>query len=193
FERIRRDTFQSLFVSLRPSSIGPTEKRTSCVDDIFSSPYRVASAPYSSTASRGSIPVPRLFDMRRPSGALIVAWMLTVWKGMSSISSRPAMIMRASHKKMIPRSVELTSFGYHAWSSGVSSGQPSVAKGQSADENQVSSTSSSWRNSGASHSAQAPGSDSATVVWPSGQYHAGIWWPHHSWREMHQGRIASIQ
>ena len=36
--RISRATFQSLFARLRPSAIGPTEKRTSCVDDIFRSP-----------------------------------------------------------------------------------------------------------------------------------------------------------
>ena len=81
--------------------------------------------------------------MRRPSGALIVEWMFTVWNGISPISSRPAMSIRASQRKMIPRSVELTSFGYQARSSGVSSGQPSVANGQSCEENHVSSTSSS--------------------------------------------------
>ena len=31
------------------------------------------------------------------------------------------------------------------------------------------------------------GSVRLTVMWPqSSQYHTGIWWPHHSWREMHQ-------
>jgi hypothetical protein len=70
--RISRDTFQSLLASFRPSSIWPTEKRTSCVDDILSRPYRVASAPYLPTVSSGSMPVPRLFDIRRRSGALIV-------------------------------------------------------------------------------------------------------------------------
>src|SRR5947208_15669114 len=100
--------------------------------------------------------------------------MLTVWNGMSPISSSPAMIIRASQRKMIPRSVELTSFGYHARSSGVSSGQPSVANGHNADENQVSSTSSSWPSSVDPHSTQASGGDSATVICPSGQYQAGI-------------------
>ncbi len=33
-----------------------------------------------------------------------------------------------------------------------------------------------------------------TVMWPqSSQYHTGIWWPHHSWREMHQSWTFSIQ
>ena len=29
----------------------------------------------------------------------------------------------------------------------------------------------------------------ATVTWPSGQYHAGIRWPHHSCRDTFQSRI----
>ena len=36
--RIRRATFQSLFASFAPSSIGPGEKRTSCVEAIFKRP-----------------------------------------------------------------------------------------------------------------------------------------------------------
>ena len=28
---------------------------------------------------------------------------------------------------------------------------------------------------------------------PSPRYQTGIWWPHHSWREMHHGRMFSIQ
>ena len=36
--RMSRATFQSLFASLRPSSIAPSEKRTSCDDAIFISP-----------------------------------------------------------------------------------------------------------------------------------------------------------
>jgi hypothetical protein len=75
----------------------------------------------------------------------------------------------------------------------VSSGQPSVAKGQSADENHVSSTSSSRRSSAPPHSAQASGSVSAQVTWPSGQYQIGSWWPHHSCRETFHGRIAFSQ
>jgi len=33
----------------------------------------------------------------------------------------------------------------------------------------------------------------ATKTLPSGPYQAGIWWPHQSWREMHQGWMFSIQ
>jgi hypothetical protein len=38
FVRMRRATFQSFVTSFRPSSTAPYEKRTSCVEDIFSSP-----------------------------------------------------------------------------------------------------------------------------------------------------------
>src|SRR3990167_6598354 len=33
----------------------------------------------------------------------------------------------------------------------------------------------------------------ATVIAPHSQYQAGIRWPHHSWREMHQSRMLFIQ
>ena len=57
------------------------------------------------------MPVPSDFDIRRPSGARIVEWMITSWNGISPISSRPAMIIRFSQRKMISRAVELTSPG----------------------------------------------------------------------------------
>ena len=43
------------------------------------------------------------------------------------------------------------------------------------------------------HVAQASGSSRATVTWPSGQYHAGMRWPHQSCREMFQSRRLSSQ
>ena len=75
----------------------------------------------------------------------------------------------------------------------MSSGQPSVANGQSADENHVSSTSGSRVARAEPHSAHASGSVSAQVTCPSGQYQIGSWWPHHSWRDTFQGRIAFSQ
>ena len=68
-----------------------------------------------------------------------------------------------------------------------------MANGQSAELNHVSSTSVSRVSSVEPHSAQACGSVSATVTWPSGQYHTGSWWPHQSCRLMHHGRRLSIQ
>jgi len=49
-------------------------KRTSWVLDIISRPKRVASAPYFSIMSSGSIPVPSDLLMRRPSGAWMTEW-----------------------------------------------------------------------------------------------------------------------
>ena len=56
------------------------------------------------------------------------------------------MIIRATQKKMMSKPVTSTEEGRNACSSGVSSGQPSVEWHHSADENHVSSTSSSCTN-----------------------------------------------
>ena len=56
------------------------------------------------------------------------------------------MIIRATQKKMMSKPVTSTDDGRNVRSSQVSSGQPSVEWHHSADENQVSSTSSSWAN-----------------------------------------------
>ena len=54
------------------------------------------------------------------------------------------MIIRATQRKMMSRAVTIVSVGKKALNSGASvSGQPSVANGQSAELNQVSSTSAS--------------------------------------------------
>ena len=74
------------------------------------------------------------------------------------------------------------------------SGHPRVEKGHSAEENQVSRVSSSCFRAVQPHFGQAAGSSRLTTISPqSGQYHAGIRCPHHSWREIHQSRIFSIQ
>jgi hypothetical protein len=70
-----------------------------------------------------------------------------------------------------------------AFSSGVSSGQPRVENGTSAEENQVSSTSCSRRSVLPGALAWASASLRATTMLPSSSYQAGIWWPHHSWRD----------
>ena len=68
----------------------------------------------------------------------------------------------------------------------MSSGQPSVANGHSALENHVSSTS-------GSRSQPSPDGGSSPTWVSSPRYQTGIWWPHHSWREMHHGRMFSSQ
>ena len=69
-----RDAFHILLARSRPCWTRASENRTSCADDIASSPKRSASAPCRSISSSGSMPVPRLFDMRRPSGAWMIEW-----------------------------------------------------------------------------------------------------------------------
>ena len=51
------------------------------------------------------MPVPRLFDIRRPSGASTVEWMITSSNGMSPIISMPVKIIRFSQRRMISRAV----------------------------------------------------------------------------------------
>src|SRR6266550_3187682 len=94
---------------------------------------------------------------------------------------------------MMSRAVDSTAVGYQYLRSSVSSGHPSVEKGHSAEENQVSSVSGSCSIAEEPQAAHASGSSSATVTWPSGQYHAGMRCPSQSWREMHQSRMFSIQ
>src|SRR5690554_1776918 len=65
-----------------------------------------------------------------------------------------------------------------------------VENGQSPAENQVSRTSGSRVRFSLAHFGHCVGSSSATISSSqSSQYQAGIWWPHHNWRLMHQGRI----
>ena len=59
----------------------------------------------------------------------------------------------------------------------------------------MSRTSGSWvsRSGVVPASAAASSTSCATQTRPSSSYQAGIWCPHQSWREMHQGRIPSSQ
>src|SRR5687768_5438482 len=100
--------------------------------------------------------------------------------------------MRATQKKMMSKPVTSTEEGRKVFRSGVCAGQPSDEKGTSAEENQVSRTSGS-RLSGAFSPcfARTSASDLPTYTLPASSYHAGIWWPHHSCREMHQSWMFS--
>src|ERR1041384_3888239 len=53
------------------------------------------------------MPVPRLFDIRRPSTASTVEVMITSVNGMSPIRKRPEKIIRFSQRRMISRAVTL--------------------------------------------------------------------------------------
>src|SRR4029078_2029112 len=109
------------------------------------------------------------------------------------------MIIRATQKKMMSKPVTSTDDGRNVASSRVCAGQPSVEWHHNADENHVSSTSSSRMNdAGARPSffvacSRASFSLRATKTLAASSYHAGIWWPHQSWREMHQSWMLLIQ
>ena len=79
----------------------------------------------------------------------------------------------------------------------MSSGQPSVENGHSPELNQVSKMSASCRSSAAGRpqtsQASGPAASDDTVTWPSGQYQAGMRWPHHSWRDTFQSWMLVIQ
>src|SRR5690242_151430 len=96
---------------------------------------------------------------------------------------------------MMSKPVMSTDEGRNAFSSGVSSGQPSVEWHHSADENQVSRTSSSRLSALAllpAFFAASPASR-ATKMLPASSYQAGMRWPHQSWREMHQSWTLASQ
>ncbi len=59
---------------------------------------RTASAPYCSIMSSGSMPLPRLLDIHRPSLSLIIPVMKMSRYGISPVKCRPAMIIRAIQK-----------------------------------------------------------------------------------------------
>src|SRR2546425_9378105 len=94
--------------------------------------------------------------------------------------------MRATQKKMMALPVTSTEEGRNTSRSLVFSGQPSEEKGTRAEENHVSRTSGSRRRDFCFAICRASFSLRATKILPCSSYHAGIWWPHQSWREMHQ-------
>ncbi|CSB24642.1 Uncharacterised protein [Vibrio cholerae] len=102
-----------------------------------------------SIISIGSSTLPFDFDILSPFSSRIRPVTYTVLNGTCALPSSSLqkcmviMIMRATQKKMMSKPVTRTSVGWKTFSSGVFSGQPSVPKVHNAEENQVSSTSSS--------------------------------------------------
>jgi hypothetical protein len=62
---------------------------------------RTASAPYSSMTAIGSGELPSDFDILRPSGSRTMPLNSTWANGTACLNSIPAMIMRATQKKMM--------------------------------------------------------------------------------------------
>ena len=83
------------------------------------------------------------FDIFCPSASRTMALMYTSRKGTLPVKCSVIMIIRATQKKMMSKPVTSTDEGRNLSRSRVFSGQPSEVNGTSADENQVSSTSSS--------------------------------------------------
>ncbi len=101
--------------------------------------------------------------------------------------------MRATQKNRMSKPVIINPGRIIGARSSVSSGQPSVENGHRLELNQVSSTSGSCvslvdRNVGHRRCFASYGD-----LLQSPQCHAGMRWPHQSWREMHQSRMFSIQ
>src|SRR5660398_275826 len=143
--------------------------------------------------SRGSTPVPRLLLIRRPSGARIVGCIITSSKGISPAYSKPIIIILDTHRKIISLAVESTEVGQKESSSFVSLGHPKVTKGQRAELNQVSRTSSSCLSSPPQSGHKSGASSVTTTPSHDSQYQTGRRCPHHSWRLRHHGRIFRIQ
>ena len=142
-----------------------------------------------SIRSIGSRIFPFDLDIFCPCSSRTRPVMYTFLKGISPVNFRVIIIILATQKNMMSKPVTSTSVGWNLSKNSLSLGQPSVEKVHSADENQVSSTSSSWRSAIPSPRlclARISASDFPTYTLPSSSYHAGMRCPHQSWRLMHQ-------
>ncbi len=101
----------------------------------------------------------------RPSASLTRPWTYTWWKGASPIASIPEKTILTTQKNIISYPCHQHICRIKYLRSLVSSGQPSVENGQRADENHVSSTSSSCLNAVPPHLWHFSGSSAATVSW----------------------------
>ncbi len=104
-----------------------------------------------SMMSKGSSTLPLDLDIFWPSASRTKPWTYTVLNGICGEPSgcltkcMVIITIRATQKKMMSKPVTKTLVGWKVLSSGVCAGQPRVEKVHSPEENQVSSTSSSWR------------------------------------------------
>ena len=98
----RRKAFHILLLKLRPCSQRLSSNRISLpagAESII--PIRTPSAPNFSISSIGSGELPRLFDILRPNLSRTIPVKYTFLNGILPIYSSPAMIIRATQKKMI--------------------------------------------------------------------------------------------
>ena len=98
----RRKAFHILLLKLRPCSHKLSSKRMSLpagAESII--PMRTPSAPNFSMSSMGSGELPRLLDILRPSLSRTIPVKYTFLNGNLPIYSSPAMIIRATQKKIM--------------------------------------------------------------------------------------------
>ena len=145
-----------------------------------------SSSEMPSMRSSGSSTFPLDLLIFCPSASRIRPCTYTSRNGTLPVKCSDIITIRATQKKMMSKPVTSTEVGRKVLSSLVSCGQPSVENGHNAEENQVSSTSSSWRNFVWPACLRASSSLRATNILPCSSCHAGMRCPHHSWREMHQ-------
>ena len=72
---------------------------------------RSASAPYFVVTSRGSMTLPRVFDIFSPFSSRTIACSRTVRKGTRPMKCRPSIAIRATQKKRMSKPVSITEFG----------------------------------------------------------------------------------
>ena len=112
FASISRDTFQSLFASLRPSSIIPAEKRTSWVERHLQQPVagRVGAVLVDQLGrvDAGAEALRHPAAVRGEDHRVVVD---VVERDGSPMSSIPAQIIRETQRKLMSRPVEQTSPG----------------------------------------------------------------------------------
>ena len=142
-----------------------------------------SSSSMPSIMSSGSSTLPFDLDILSPLSSRIKPVTYTVLNGTCGLpfssftKCSVIIIMRATQKKIISKPVTSTSDGWKVFKSSVFSGQPCVEKVQSADENHVSSTSSSWLNvtlSAMLFSRRTSASSRPTNTLPSLSYQAGM-------------------
>ena len=101
-----RNAFHILLLKLRPCSQRLSSKRMSLPAGAESiMPMRTPSAPNFSISSMGSGELPRLFDILRPSLSRTIPVKYTFLNGNLPMYSSPAIIIRATQKKMMSGAV----------------------------------------------------------------------------------------
>ena len=142
-----------------------------------------------SMISKGSKIFPFDFDIFWPSESLTKPCINIFLKGTSEMKCVVIIIILATQKKIISNPVTNTSVGWYFFNKLSLEGHPRVEKVHSAEENQVSRTSSScliFFCEASSYFCLTLSSLSATKIFPSSSNQAGILWPHQICLLMHQ-------